>query len=212
MGVLKADRDEQGRGVAPKELRWALSGGALVAIFGFGMMAVAGGISSFEARNLLDAALPTIRFLASTLVAASTTILALMLALIGITASHDANFKPGFFKRIRQISTLCILLLAGSALLLLFLTVPIDEAEGIQRRYEIVYYLVLAGAASSTGMLVTVMLMLRYAVEGVIDVLTPGAVSPFVVNEEDEEVPALVTDPTTPVADEAELVGDRNPN
>ena len=211
MGVFKRDRDEQNRGVAPQELRWALAGGALVAIFGFGMMAIAGGISSFEARNLLDAALPTIRFLASTLVAASTTILALMLALIGITASHDANFKPGFFKRIRQISTLCILLLAGSALLLLFLTVPIDEAEGIQRRYEIVYYLVLAGAAASTGMLVTVMLMLRYAVEGVIDVLTPGADSPFVV-EEDEEIPALVTDPTTTLAGDAELVGDRNSN
>ena len=211
MGVFKRDRDEQNRGVAPQELRWALAGGALVAIFGFGMMAIAGGISSFEARNLLDAALPTIRFLASTLVAASTTILALMLALIGITASHDANFKPGFFKRIRQISTLCILLLAGSALLLLFLTVPIDEAEGIQRRYEIVYYLVLAGAAASTGMLVTVMLMLRYAVEGVIDVLTPGADSPFVV-EEDEDIPALVTDPTTTLAGDAELVGDRNSN
>ena len=211
MGAFKRDRDEQNRGVAPQELRWALAGGALVAIFGFGMMAIAGGISSFEARNLLDAALPTIRFLASTLVAASTTILALMLALIGITASHDANFKPGFFKRIRQISTLCILLLAGSALLLLFLTVPIDEAEGIQRRYEIVYYLVLAGAAASTGMLVTVMLMLRYAVEGVIDVLTPGADSPFVV-EEDEDIPALVTDPTTTLAGDAELVGDRNSN
>ena len=205
MGVFKLGRDERSQGMAPQELRWALAGGALVAVFGFGMMAIAGRISSFEARNLLDAALPTIRFLASTLVAASTTILALMLALIGITAGHDANFKPGFFKRIRQISTLCILLVAGSALLLLFLTVPIDEAEGIQRRYEIVYYLVLAGAAGSTGMLVTVMLMLRYAVEGVIDVLTPGAVSPFVVDNEDDAVPALVTDPTMASPDEAEL-------
>ncbi len=32
--------------------------------------------------------------------------LAALAALSGITASHDANFKPGFFKRIRQISTL----------------------------------------------------------------------------------------------------------
>lgn len=192
--------DKPNGALAPQELRWALAGGALVAVFGFGMMAIAGGISSFEARNLLDAALPTIRFLASTLVAASTTILALMLALIGITASHEANFKPGFFKRIRQISTLCIMLLAGSALLLLFLTVPIDEAEGIQRRYEIVYYLVLAGAAGSTGMLVSVMLMLRYAVEGVIDALTPGAESSIVVTEDElEGVPALVTDPHAPV-------------
>lgn len=169
--------------MAPRELRWALAGGLLVAAFGFAMMAVSGGISSLEARNLLDAALPTIRFLASALVAASTTVLALMLALIGISAGHDAHFQPSFYKRIRQISNLCILLLVGSALLLLFLTVPIEEADGIERRYEIVYYVVLAGAAGSTGLLVSVMLMLRYAVLGVLDVLTPGAVSPFTVDE-----------------------------
>ena len=169
------------------EIRWAIAGGGLVALFGFALMAVAGGITSFQARSLLDAALPTIRFLASTLVAASTTILALMLALIGITASHETNFKPAFFRRIRQIANLCILLLAGSALLLLFLTVPIDEADGIQRRYEIVYYLVLLGAAISTGLLVTLMLMLRYALHGVLDALTPGETSHFVVEEETQE-------------------------
>lgn len=186
------------------ELRWALAGGGLVAVFGFGLMSVAGGISSFEARNLLDAALPTIRFLASTLVAASTTILALMLALMGITASHEASFKPAFFTRIRTIANLCILLLAGSALLLLFLTVPIDEAQGIQRRYEIVYYLVLSGAAVSTGLLVTVMLMLRYAVRGVLDVLTPGASSAIVLEAADTgEGVELITE----VAGESATVG-----
>lgn len=185
--LFESKKNSESEPLVAHELRWALAGGAFVAIFGFTLMAVAGGISSFQARRLLDAALPTIRFLASTLVAGSTTILALMLALIGIAASHDARFKPAFFKRIRQITNLCILLSAGAALLLLFLTVPIDEADGIQRRYEIVYYLVLAGAAVSTGLLVSVMLMLRYAVRGVVDVLTPGASSPFVLEDDEEE-------------------------
>lgn len=187
-------------GLDPAELRWALAGGGLVALFGFALMAVAGGISSFQARSLLDAALPTIRFLASTLVAASTTILALMLALIGITASHETRFKPAFFRRIRQIANLCILLLAGSALLLLFLTVPIDEADGIQRRYEIVYYLVLVGAAVSTGLLVTVMLMLRYALQGVLDALTPGETSPFVLDDDADDDRDATTDGVEPTS------------
>ncbi len=185
MAVTTETVDER-RKLPRAELNSALAGGALVAVFGFVLMAVAGGISSFEARLLLESALPTIRFLASTLVAAATTILALMLALIGITTSHDANFKPRFFKRIRQIANLCIILLAGSALLLLFLTVPVEEAEGIQRSYEIVYYTILAGAAVSTGLLVSTMLMLRYAVHGIIDVLTPGAESRIVM-ESDED-------------------------
>ncbi len=195
--VMASTEATDKEGFAPAELRWALAGGALVAIFGFALMAVAGGISSFQARRLLDAALPTIRFLASTLVAGSTTVLALMLALMGISATHEARFAPSFFKRIRQITNLCILLSAASALLLLFLTVPIDEAEGIQQRYEIVYYMVLAGAAISTGLLVSVMLMLRYAVRGVVDVLTPGASSPFVMEEHDVGEPSLAGRPET---------------
>ncbi len=170
------------------DLRHALIGGGIAAIVGFGGMALVGTVSSYQAERLVQAALPSVRFLASTLAAAAATIMALMLTMLSFTRGHDGDFKETHYRRLRQISTLCSILIAGSVLLLLFLAIPIEESDEVQRRYYIVYYGISLGAAAATGLLVAIVMMLNYAIRNLVGVFIPGMESDLMETHEDDRV------------------------
>lgn len=152
------------------DLRWAATGGIAAAVIGFAGMAIVGTASSFEARRLLDAVLPTVRFAASAYVAGGATVLALMLTLITFSISHDLEFRVSHYRRIRQIAALTTAVIVGSVILLMFLSFPLGEAE-VDRDWHLgVYYAVLLGGAVTGGTFISIMLMLYYAVRELITV------------------------------------------
>lgn len=151
-----------------EDRRWAAVGGIAAAIVGFGGMAIVGTATTFEARRLLDAALPTVRFAASAYVAGGATILALMLTLITFSISHDLEFRTSHYKRIREIAALTTAVIVGSSFLLMFLSFPIGEADVDHDWYRWVYYGILLGGAVTGGVFISVILMLWYAVRGLV--------------------------------------------
>lgn len=153
-----------------QDLRWAAMGGVIAGVLGFGSMAIVGTASSYEARRLLEAALPTVRFAASAYVAGGATILALMLTLITFSISHELEFRENHYRRIRDISALTTAVIVGSVVLLMFLTFPLGEADVDQDWYLWVFYAVLLGGAVAGGVFIAVILMLFYAIRGLVGV------------------------------------------
>jgi hypothetical protein len=111
------------------EFRWALIGGALAAVALFAGVAAVGRIGSFEALGLLESILPTVRFLASTVVGASVTVLALMLTVLGLTYSTEWEFRATHFLHLRQIAGLATVNIVVSVGLLLFVGIPLEAAD-----------------------------------------------------------------------------------
>ena len=145
-------------------------GGVATAVVGFGTMAIIGTASSYEARRLLEAVLPTVRFAASAYVAGGATILALMLTLITFSISHDLEFRESHYRRIRDIAALTTAVIVGSVVLLMFLSFPLGEADVDQDWYLWVFYAVLLGGAVTGGVFIAIVLMLYYAIRGLVGV------------------------------------------
>lgn len=150
------------RSLVRDDVRRSLIGGGIAvvvaALSAFGV----GSITSFEARILIEAVQPGIRFLTSAAVAAGTTALALMLTLIGLSFSTSFEFRPDHYRRIRYASGLTTVLIVSSTLVLLFLAVPIEEAEALGFYYTTVYYALVVFSALIGGLVVALVLMLNF--------------------------------------------------
>lgn len=168
------------------DLRDALIGGAVAAAVLFAAVTIVGSVSAFEARGLLTSVLPTFRFLASSVLAAGATIMALMLTLLSLTYSSEYEFREIHFRRIRQISILSTISIIMSVVLLLFLGVPVEEAEQLRLYYDIIYYSVTGAASLLGGLLVAVILMLYRTITGLVDIGHPGGNSHLIEVDENE--------------------------
>jgi hypothetical protein len=128
-----------------------------------------GRATPFQSRQLLDAMMPTSRFLFSGVMTATATILALMLTLLGMTVATEKNVAATFYRRIQQIAFYNMLLLVMSTVFLLLHCVPITESDEIPGWwYPAVYYLLLGSSAVTAGGMVTVVVMLYGAVRDLI--------------------------------------------
>ncbi len=183
-----ANESPEDREARRDDLRLALLGGVVAALVGFAGMAIVGTASAFEARRLLDSILPTVRFAASAYVAGGATILALMLTLITFSISHDREFRAVHYERIRQIAQLTTGVIAGSVMLLMFLSFPLGEADVERSWYLWVYYAVLLGGSATGGIFISIILMLYYAVRELIGVGQHPEESNLVVAVEDHAV------------------------
>jgi hypothetical protein len=162
------------------DLILASAGGVAAAVIGFAGMAVVGSASAFQARRLLESVLPTVRFAASAYIGGGATVLALMLTLLTFSISHDLDFRPTHYRRIRDIAALCAAVIVASVVLLMFLSFPIGEAEVDRGWYLWVYYAVLLGGSITGGAFISIVLMLFYAVRGLIEVALDPASSSLV--------------------------------
>lgn len=162
------------------DAKWALVGGALATVIAFAGLTAVGRVSGFEARGLLDATLPSIRFLTSTVATASATILALMVTVLALSHTLEHELDEIHYRRIQQISWLSALTIAASVTLLLFLSIPLGESEQVVREwYEWLYYAVVVLSSLLGGMLVSLVLMLLNAVQGLVRVLAPHIDYPY---------------------------------
>ena len=183
------DRSDGGSQHSPPnrrgDLRWAAVGGVAAGIVGFVGMVIVGTASPFEARRLLDAVLPSVRFAASAYIAGGATILALMLTLVTFSISHDMEFRESHYHRIRAIAQLTTVVIVLAVMLLMFLSFPLGEADVTRGWYQWVYYAVLLGGAGTGGLFISVILMLFYAVRGLIGVGQDPEQSSLVVTASD---------------------------
>ena len=168
----------------PNDRKWALTGGLAAAALGFGSMAAVGNTSSFEARGLLDAIIPTIRYSASAYIAGGGTILALMLTMITFSISHDLEFQADYYRRIRDIAVLATVEIVSSVLLLMFIAFPLGEVGDARSWYLWAFYAVLFGGAVTGGLFVSTVLVLFYAIRGLIVVGRNPEDSELIATEE----------------------------
>lgn len=161
----------------------ALFGGVLAgAIALSGQMLVGQVYSGWEARKLLESVVSSTLYFGSAVISGSVTILALMLTMLSLTSNMDSEFDSVFFKRIKRIGLLSTIILIAGVLLMLFLSLPIEESKANLPNswYEIIYYVLITYIAGLSGLIVGVVLMLFNAITSLIDVVKPSA-------DEDEE-------------------------
>lgn len=180
---LRDEPDLQKSGVRFMDIRFALVGGAVAALTLFGGVAIVGGVTPYESLSLINAVLPTIRFLASSVMAAGTTILALMLTLLGITYTTEWTFSHIHYRRLKQISLLASVSIVLSVVILLFLGLPVDEADGLRLYHNIVYYGLTGAASILGGLMVAIVLMLHRTISGLIAIGHPTAESELIEAE-----------------------------
>ena len=149
-------------------LRYALVGGGVAAlVMGIGVVTVGlSGLSGDNARSLLEAMLPTARTLFSTAMIASSTTLALMLNMLGMTS--DESIESGFYGQIRQAATIAVGVFAVAAVVLLVLAIPFQEGGAGETAYTVLYYVIAGVGALTGGALVAVMITIHGAITSLI--------------------------------------------
>lgn len=155
--------------------KWALIGGLLAAgVALLGQLLVGRTLQGVDARHMLSVTIPSIRAAGGSIITASGTILALMLTLLGLTNQASSSFDTVFYKRIERISLLATIALSGSVLILLLLSVPLQESQNISSSwYQGVYYVLIALIAAMAGLLIAIVLMLYNAIKSLLQVLSP---------------------------------------
>ena len=114
------------------------------------------------------------RYVGSGVITASATILALMLTMLSLSRHATSSLESEFFKRVEQIGLLSTIGLIASVLLLLLLSMPVEESQQLPSSwYTFVYYFFVTLTAGVAGTLVTIVLMLYNALKTIITVLSP---------------------------------------
>lgn len=164
---------------------WALLGGLLAACIALvGQWFIGRIYSGDEARFLIAAMLNSALFFGASVVTASATILALMLTMLSLTDQSKIDFDKVFFHRIEQIGVMTTVSLASSILLLLFLSIPVQESKSVPTHwFTTIYYILIISLALLAGLLVTVVLMLLNAIRSLIENVQP--------DDEEDEIAAV---------------------
>lgn len=166
---------------------WArpvLYGGGLSFLVFMAVAIGVGRVGDREALSLLESTLPTLRFLCSSAIGASATVVALMVTVLGLSFRMDSKLRPEYFDRIGLIGALCVGVMAGAVTLLLVLCVPLGETEEFTTWYSAIYYSVLTIASLLGGALVATTVALRTVVVSLVAAAHPDSDSGIVVSDE----------------------------
>lgn len=155
--------------------RKALFGGLLATAIALGSQWFIGQVySGYEARQLLQGATSSSLYLGSSIVTASATIIALMLTMISLSKRSNSQFDSIFFRRIQRIGLLSTIALIAGILLLLFLSIPLQESDNVPTAYfKVIYYVLITYVGALSGLLVAIVLMLLNAINSLIDIVRP---------------------------------------
>lgn len=172
----REERERKGGGAGGEgwalNLKWPLLGGAVAAVVAFVGAGAVGRISGVEARVVLESMLPTTRFLASGMMTASATILALMLTVLGLSSSTETTLRPLHYRRVKQIAFIDAIAFVCATVFLLLLSVPVGESEQVPAGwYSTIYYIVLVISALLGGLLITIVLALYDTIRDMIRVV-----------------------------------------
>ena len=169
-------------------LRHALYGGFVTALIMTGIVVFVGAVGPGRAQYLLEATLPTTRFLCSSVMTAAATTLALMLTMLSVSAGIEGELKAKHYARIRHIALVDVIAFIGATVLLVALVVPFGENIEVPAGwYTTIYYIVTVCSALLGGVLVAVMIMLYTAVRDLIGVVQPGEAGNRLLTDDEED-------------------------
>lgn len=151
-----------------------LSGFLVLAVGVAGHLANGSIYSALHAREMLDALSSPALYLGSAIAASAATTMALMLTLLGLVKRVDANFDLPMYGQIYMVSMAAAILLAGSVIMLLIMTLPIGEFENVPADwfpllYRVLYWMVVILSA----LLVAMVTLLFSTIRSLIAHLTP---------------------------------------
>jgi hypothetical protein len=152
----------------------ATTGAGVAAAFMFGTAIVLGTIASSEAFGLVEAILPTARFLAVGVLTAAITVLALLLTLLGMSLNGQYVFRSRFYFRIGRITTLSTAAIVAAVILLLLSGLPLEEIEGAQRFYDFYFYALSGGISVLGGLAISMALMIGSTLKELAQIGEPG--------------------------------------
>lgn len=162
------------------EFRGAAVGGLVTASFLFVVIIGVGQIHSFEARGLIESVLPTARFLASTVIGAAVTVLALLLTLIGLSLDSKEQFSTRLYDRAIRITRMAVVCIVMGVAVLLAVSVPVVEVPEISELYAALYYGLSAAIAVLGGLVTTMGLMIGATLRGLIGAAHPEGESDLI--------------------------------
>lgn len=153
----------------------ALAGGVLAALITFaGQWIVGNAFDAYEARQLIEAGSSAALYFGNSVVSGSATVLALMLTMISLSIQTENSFGPVFYKRIQRIGFLSTIALITGIIFLTFLSVPIQESDQIPPFwFKVIYGILIAFVALLSGLMVSIVLMLLNAMNGLINFMKP---------------------------------------
>lgn len=150
------------------DLRGVLAGSAVTAIVLFITVIGVGRVGSFEALRLIEAALPTARFLAAAVVGGAVTVLGLLLTLLGLSLGSHHHFSDTLYDRANALTSLSVVAIVLGTIILLAVTVPIGEVEELATYYAVFYYALGAALALLGGLVVAIGLLIGTILRGLI--------------------------------------------
>ena len=151
---------------------------------------ILGQISGYKALELLRNSMSGINMLCNTVILGCTTILALMLTLLGLSRSSDSQLTDRHYKDVLTIAKIDTIVLVAAVITFLMLNLPISESEEVGRSwYQTIYYISLGMAALLGGGFIAVVMMLYGTVANVILIVGLNIKEhPLVSSEDAEEV------------------------
>lgn len=166
----------------------AIYGGvvAMIAIFLGGYLV--GNLGKFEALANIKEMRPSLRFVCSAILTATSTILALLLTLLSVSGRTDENLKAEHYKRVQWIARFATFTFAAAICLLLLLNLPIENSnEKLMPYYEVIYFSLLGYGAFMGGLMISIVLMLYKAADQVILFYHPDKDADFLIASKDME-------------------------
>ncbi|TRO66476.1 hypothetical protein [Christiangramia sabulilitoris] len=130
---------------------------------------ILGQISGYKALDLLQNSMSGINMLCNTVILGSTTILALMLTLLGLSRSSESRLTDRHYKDVLMIAKSDTILIVAAVITFLMLNLPISESkEVVTSWYETIYYVSLGMASLLGGGFIAVVMMLYGTITNVI--------------------------------------------
>jgi hypothetical protein len=163
--------------VSELNLRPAVMVGMLIAVATVAAGLLTREFSDVAPMRLLETMMPTVRFFTSAVMTVAATTLALMLTLLSLSFNSGSRLRPIHYQRLRQVALVdCITFVAASLfMLVLLVSVPLEEAAALPPRWLGAFYLFVVGAMGVLGgLLAGIVLMLFGALRDMIDVLALG--------------------------------------
>ncbi|MCH4823117.1 hypothetical protein ML462_08005 [Gramella lutea] len=136
---------------------------------------ILGQISGYKAMDLLQHSMSGINMLCNTVILGSTTILALMLTLLGLSRSSDSRLTKRHYKDVLMIAKSDTILIVIAVITFLMFNLPISESEQVGKSwYQMIYYSSLGMASILGGGFVAVVMMLYGTITNVILIVGLG--------------------------------------
>ena len=166
----------------------AIVGGVVSTIVMASGTIILGQISGYKAMELLKHSMSGINMLCNTVILGSTTILALMLTLLGLSRSTESRLTKRHYKDVLIIAKSDTILIVVAVITFLMLNLPIRESESVGTSwYETIYYVSLSMASFLGGGFIAVVMMLYGTITNVILIVGLGKKDHPLISDEDAE-------------------------